>query len=163
MQTENLQSGFTLIELMMTLLVAGIVIGIGAPAFRDLMANSRMTTTTNDLIASISYARSEAVKRAQTVSVTAVGGDWLNGWTVVDQGGTPIRAFEAPSDSMAITVADDNGDDLTIFSFDSRGLLLNQGADSTISICDNRPDETGRQIQISPTGRPNLNRVFADC
>jgi type IV fimbrial biogenesis protein FimT len=164
MQTKNKQSGFTLVEIMVTLLVAGVVIGTAAPSFRDMIANSRLTTTTNNLIAAFSYARSEAIKRAQTVTIDAGADGWiLTGWRVRDQAGNTIREFEAPAATVQINAQDDSGDAVTILNFDSRGLLLNQAEEVFISICDDRPNEAGRRITISVTGRPQLNRVFTPC
>lgn len=160
MQSENIQSGFTLVEVVVTLAVAGIIIGMAIPSFRELIANSRLTTTTNNLVASISYARSEAIKRAQTVTVVAMGAGWDDGWNVLDQAGATIRTFEAPADTIQIVAVDANANNMTTLRFDGRGLLLNQAGGATISICDDRMGETGRQIQISATGRPNLDRQF---
>jgi type IV fimbrial biogenesis protein FimT len=156
MQTQNPQSGFTVIELMATVMVAGILVAIAIPSFRDLITTSRMITTTNELIASFAYARSEAVRRAETVRVVANGGDWANGWNVIDQAGTLIRTFDPPAESVGIDAAG-----LDTFSFDSRGLLENLNATATVSLCDSSGHlNTGREIEISVTGRPKLNREF---
>lgn len=163
MNTGNHQSGFTIIELMMTLVVAAIILALAAPSFRDFIANNRLTTTTNNFITAISFARSEAVKRANVVRVVAVspssGNEWGGGWQVVDNGGNVIRLFQ--SDSSIITMDDAGG--VSTLTFDSRGFLSSLAAGTTISICDNRDGETGRQLTISATGRPQLNRQFNGC
>jgi type IV fimbrial biogenesis protein FimT len=47
----------------MTLLVAGILLGIGVPNVMEFQRNGRMTAAANDLITAITLARNEAVKR----------------------------------------------------------------------------------------------------
>ncbi|MCZ6761931.1 MAG: prepilin-type N-terminal cleavage/methylation domain-containing protein, partial [Gammaproteobacteria bacterium] len=54
--------GFTLLELMITLLIAGIILSIGVPSFRGVMQNQRMTTATNEMVMSLNLAKSEAIK-----------------------------------------------------------------------------------------------------
>jgi len=65
------QTGFNLLELMVTLLVAGILLGIGVPNFMEFQRNSAMTSAANDLISVIYMARGEAVKRQVTVTLCA--------------------------------------------------------------------------------------------
>ncbi len=77
--------GFTLIELMVALAVAGIVLVVGLPGLKSLIQNNRLTTSTNHLVGSLYLARAEAVARNQPVSVCAndpVTGDWSRGWFV---------------------------------------------------------------------------------
>lgn len=162
MQTGKHQSGFTVVELMTTLMIAAIILSLAAPSFRDYVANSRLTTTTNDFVTAISFARSEAVRSANTVRIVAVSpssaNEWGAGWQVVDSGGNVLRVFQG--DPATVTM---DSDDISTLSFDSRGFLTNLAADTAISICDNRDDETGRLITISVTGRPQLNRKYDGC
>jgi type IV fimbrial biogenesis protein FimT len=62
-------TGFTLVELMITIFLVGILLGIGVPNFRDFIRNSRITTAANDLLADLNLARSEAVKRRVPVTL----------------------------------------------------------------------------------------------
>ena len=64
-------NGFTLLELLVTIIIAGILFGIGIPAMGDFIRNSRMTATANDLVAAMHFARSEAIKRRSPVVVCA--------------------------------------------------------------------------------------------
>jgi type IV fimbrial biogenesis protein FimT len=66
---EKRTKGFTLMELMMTLAVIGVILGIAAPSFREFLLNNRITGAANDLHAAFQLARSEAIKRQQPVAV----------------------------------------------------------------------------------------------
>jgi len=63
------QSGITLLELMITMFIVGIVLGIGIPNMIEFQRNARMTAVANDMIASIAVARAEAVKRRAPVTI----------------------------------------------------------------------------------------------
>ena len=63
------QHGFTLWELLMTLLVAGILLGIGVPNVMEFQRNGAMTAAANDLVTGVLMARTEAVKRQAPVAV----------------------------------------------------------------------------------------------
>lgn len=90
------QNGFTLLELMVTILIIAIVTTLAVPAMSDLVKNNRLTSAVNDLIASTTLARSEAIKRRAPVTVCIsdnplaaapvcdanAGGQWETGWVV---------------------------------------------------------------------------------
>ena len=65
----NKHNGFTLIELMVTLLVAAIVLGVGIPAFSQFIATNQMAAAVNDVTSSLHLARTEAVKRRANVTI----------------------------------------------------------------------------------------------
>lgn len=62
-------SGFTLVELMITLAVAVILVTVAIPSFRDTLARNELITTTNAWVGAIAAARAEAVKRNQSVAL----------------------------------------------------------------------------------------------
>ncbi len=86
------QSGLTLVELMVTLAVAIVLLAVGVPTYRSMVANNAIVAQTNGLVSALNLARSEAVKRGGFVAVcpkasadvaeTDCGGngDWANGW-----------------------------------------------------------------------------------
>ena len=82
------QRGFTLTELMITLVVFAILLGIAIPSFESTIASSRLSAATNDLLGSLAHARSEAIRRGQRVTVCvsadgttcAANGGWGQGW-----------------------------------------------------------------------------------
>jgi type IV fimbrial biogenesis protein FimT len=87
------QHGFTLWELLMTLLVAGILLGIGVPNVMEFQRNGAMTSAANDLVTAVLMARTEAVKRQAPVS-----------WCLTD---TPLAA--TPTCSQAFVANSTRG------------------------------------------------------
>ena len=65
------QRGFTLMELMVVLAVVGVIMGLAVPNFSLYIRNSRLTGASNDLLAAVTMARSEAIKRQLPVGVCA--------------------------------------------------------------------------------------------
>lgn len=81
------KTGFTLVEMLVTLSIAAIVIVGSLPAFSHLYAQHRADTGLQLLLRSLALARSEAIKRSARVAI-AGNGRWEDGWdTFVDANG----------------------------------------------------------------------------
>jgi type IV fimbrial biogenesis protein FimT len=144
-----------LIELTTALAMAAILAMFAGPAFRDMIVSSQLTSATNNFITAVAYARSEAVKRSSIVRIDAIG-SWAGGWRVINSSdNSTLRNFDAPANTVAISAAPN----ITSFQFDGRGLLLGQAAGLVMTVC--HSGMTGRQISLSATGRPQLNRTYA--
>ena len=85
------QHGMTLVELMVTLAVAAILVSAALPSLSDMAANNRLSALNNQLVSSLNYARSEAVKRRYDVALcvrTSAGaacnasGGFESGWII---------------------------------------------------------------------------------
>lgn len=63
------QKGFTLAEVVITILILGILAAMAAPSFRDVIRSNRLTSGANAFLGALNYARSEAVNRNQRVVV----------------------------------------------------------------------------------------------
>jgi type IV fimbrial biogenesis protein FimT len=70
MNTES-DRGFTLLELMVTVMIVGILLTIGVPNFMEFQRNNAMTAAANDLISAVLLARTEAVKRQAPITLCA--------------------------------------------------------------------------------------------
>jgi type IV fimbrial biogenesis protein FimT len=81
--TRAAGSGFTLIELIITMVLIAIFLMIAVPGFLSFQRNAALAATTNTLLAAINAARSEAMKRGMYAMVVPVDGvAWANGWVV---------------------------------------------------------------------------------
>ena len=68
-------NGFTMVELMITLVVVAILAGLALPAFDGAFERSRASTEVNDLAKALSYGRLEAINRSQPVEVVPTDPD----------------------------------------------------------------------------------------
>jgi len=143
---KNRISGFTLIELMVTIAVLAILVTIALPNYRAFVLNSRMTAQANDFLASLQLTRSEAVKRNAAVTMSAQAGGWANGWRIADAGGNVLRVHPALEGASSL------GGDATI-TFQSNG----QAGATTFNLCN--PDTSiapGRDITVEVSGRATV-------
>lgn len=150
------ERGFTLVELMITILVGAILLGIAIPSFRTFIQNTRLSGEAGALVYSLTLARDEAVKRDASVEVCASSdgatctGTWSQGWIVC----TP-----APACTTVVQVAPAlaNGNTLaeqinaaTTLSFDTNGST---GTAYQFVLCDDRGAADGRDVEINLIGR----------
>ena len=68
-RTRTVQSGFTLLELIVTLAIGAILLAVAIPSMSTLIGGNAMSATVNTLVHALQSARSEAVKRSLPVGV----------------------------------------------------------------------------------------------
>ena len=89
----NTQTGFTLTELIVVIAIVAILMGIGVPSYKYVTTANRVSSEVNALLGDMQYARSEAIREGQTVTVCAANANgtdcagvgnttWQGGWIV---------------------------------------------------------------------------------
>lgn len=101
--------GFSLIELLVTMMVAAVLIGIAIPNFRVLILNNRLTTAANDVIAAVNVARMEAIKRNSSAQFCSNNADNNGTGTLGAACGTNAGAVIATASSAGVATASSVG------------------------------------------------------
>ena len=164
--------GFTLIELMITISILGILLGIGLPSFVTFINNNKITSEANDLIYSFHMARSEAIKRGTEVRIASMNGtSWADGWKVVaDLNGDSdyldtadiIMQWDPLDGGSALTVVATNAASSAYVSFNARGGMIPNNASFVFTLTPDDCDTVAsRIISITPTGRASVDH--GDC
>jgi type IV fimbrial biogenesis protein FimT len=160
------QCGITIIEIMVTLAIASVLIGLALPAFNAFVNQRTLTAQVNDFMVAIQYARSEAGRQGTNVGVRAIdasaaGNEWGPGWCVIvipnpaappacPNDGTALRAF-APLGSN--TLDGINGfDGVSALVFNPRGLMVAPTVAATFDLC-NPKEHVGREVSLNTIGR----------
>jgi type IV fimbrial biogenesis protein FimT len=181
--------GFTLLELMLTITVAAIILGLGIPNMVQFIRNSRLTSAANDLLVSIHVARTEAVKRRlptrvcfsadPTATLPACNGNGTQGWVSwvdtnndgdADTGEAIIGRHGAlPS---TLTLKTKPSGNAGYVAYRANGFSPPAADDLTgVVLCDARGNQAlyagtdisaARGVLIAATGRPRVTRSLAE-
>jgi type IV fimbrial biogenesis protein FimT len=133
-------AGFTLLELMIVISIAAILMSIGMPAFKYVTNSNRATSEINGLLGDMQFARGEAIREGQTVTICATangtscagaGSTWQTGWLVFSDtgtigviGGTDYVLKMQKSFSSTDTLTSDHTINLVTFSRDGFAMSL---------------------------------------
>jgi type IV fimbrial biogenesis protein FimT len=169
-QTE-FSTGFTLIELIVTLSIAALLFGVAIPSFSSTITSSRLTATVNELVTALNFARSEAIKRGQKVIVRKTGENWEDGWQIfvdIDRSnlakqnvfntGTDIvlRVYSALPETYTLR-GDNNFMDFIRFQPDGSANNLGSFVLCNNSDRNNKPEtNTSKLVTVNFTGRVHI-------
>lgn len=168
--------GFTLIELMIAISVLAILLGIAVPSFNDATLSSKLGSYANNLVASASMARSEAIKRNAVVKLCASAdgascattGGWEQGWMVAcqttdnavcDGSGPNWIVFQRQQAFPAgFRIIETSGTTVRSMDFMPTGVGSTQ---ATFKICRGTPTvgTAQRAVTVSATGRASIART----
>ncbi|MDH4561489.1 GspH/FimT family pseudopilin [Pseudomonas sp. BN411] len=146
--------GFTLIELITALALVAILAVLAIPSFRGFIANQQVKTASYDLLVALNYARGEAIKRNETVTVQAVGGAWSGGWQVkatIDGTAVVLKEWDAQN---TISFSDTP----VSFAFLANGRISG-GVGASLSVCKRKA--TQRIVIVDMSGHASLKRSGA--
>lgn len=158
MRFRLVQQGFTLIELMVTIMVMAIILMVAVPSFNEATLGSKLGSLANNFVASVQLARSEAIKRNAAVTLCASSdgstctGAWKDGWIV--RAGTTVIYTQAPL-PRGFLLSESGG--ATSLVFQPTGV----GATSArLTLCRATPTvgSQKRTIDVSLTGRPSVTK-----
>jgi len=161
----RLNRGYSLYELLMTLTLATIIIGLGLPSFGAITARNRQHAEINALFHAIHVARKESIMRRRVVSlcpsVDAMscepGRDWSTGWLMFanHDADEPPRIDAGEPLLQAHTV----GENIKITA-NRRGFTLRatqkRATNGTIVVCDTAGRIAPKALVVSYTGRPRV-------
>ncbi|MBL8473333.1 MAG: GspH/FimT family pseudopilin [Rhodocyclaceae bacterium] len=145
--------GFTLVELMATLVVAGILVTMAVPALSNLLNNQRVKTASFDLYTALTYARSEAVKRNTDVKVAPNGTTWSSGWRVLDGSNTVLRSWSGVPSNLAVSEL--GNATIITYTHDGRMPVGTAQARFQIGAANSQQTVASRCIQVDLSGRPS--------
>lgn len=150
------QNGFTLVELIIVLAIAGMVMAFAVPAYRDFVARSMTQTTAGQFMRAAQTARTEAIRLGGSVTIcgqssaascAANTGSWSDGWRVytTTASGTSLLLSFTPEQTMIASAS------TASMTFAQSGRV-NGGSDFTITFStpDNRASST---ITVESYGR----------
>ncbi|MFZ1642727.1 MAG: GspH/FimT family pseudopilin [Candidatus Contendobacter sp.] len=173
-------AGFTLMELIITMVIAAIVVTIGVPSFREIINDNRLTSNANAFVGTLNLARSETIKRGVRVTVCksadgascTTSGGYEQGWIVfadpnnpgptnptVDAGEPIIRAYGALSGGLTLI---GNATVANYVSFVPAGVsqLIGGGFQAdTLTLCKSGYTTSARQLVLSRGGRVRVQKM----
>lgn len=147
----NRIKGFSLVEILVTLIVAGIMAMVALPQFNNVTANSYLVSQSNQLVSTLTFARSESIKLSRSVTVSSISGsvNWSDsGYRVYldnnndnsfNSGDLELRQIQNDSEKLLISA------DLNTLTFNPSGLV---SSTALFEVCDDRNAENGFQINL---------------
>lgn len=164
--------GFTLFELMLTLGLAAVLMGLAAPSISDFIRSSRISGASRELVVDFALARDEAVMRATRVTIctsqdmaTCTNSSWehgrlifVDGGVVGDIDGTDQVLVRTEAPGAGITASATGIAAANMVSFGINGRLTGTGV---IEVC--IEGQRQRQINLSRSGQAMLNRTDTAC
>lgn len=175
-------SGFTLLELLITLAVMAGILMVAIPNMADMSTATRIEAQANAFLSAVHLTRNEAIKRnarvvlckSDTGSSCSTDGGWESGWVVfhdvnnnaaLDAGEAVIQRKQALPPNMLLR---GKGPVSSYISYTSIGVTkLSSGAfqAGTLTLCTPSSDSgEARRIVINKTGRPRIeSATVASC
>ena len=181
------QTGITIVELLIVVIVAGLLAALAAPNLSQFVKNNARTTQVNSMVTALNFARGQAVSRNARVSICKSaafddcddidGGNFEDGWIVFTDAGE--RGTVDGTDEVLRVFQPDMGNSVTFIasndvigaiggvSYENSGLGSDMdpplssppvSQNTVFRYCDDRGASEARGIVITPSGYPRLAR-----
>jgi type IV fimbrial biogenesis protein FimT len=168
MRKKSEARGFSLYELMLTITLVALLLGLAIPSFGSIVANHRLKVEVNALFHAVHLARKGSIVRRRVITICPshngsdcqAGLDWSAGWIMfvnTDRDSPAVRDPDEPIlqhhpvDQNARIMSNRN-------SYTLRSTEL-RATNGTLVFCDRRGRTTARALVISYTGRPRVART----
>jgi type IV fimbrial biogenesis protein FimT len=160
-RSSSKSKGFTIIEVLITIAVAAILLGVAVPSLQNFTANSQVSAASNSILAGLNLARSTAVTSGEEVVIcpsadesTCAGNQWSKGWIVFDNAdgnGTLAEAEKIRVVSQSGNLTGSEYENSIVFEQDGTTTL---SGDIKIKVCFGDTDVTNqcREVTVTPFG-----------
>lgn len=180
------QTGFTTMELLTTVVLVGVLMAMAVPSFNRMVANNRIISQTNDLVGTLTFARSEAIRRNAPLTLCRVNASnsvacatdnaaWEH-WMLITPGGEVVRrgSFNTFGGSQQVTST--LAGESVVFSPNglarSGGALVGGSVDDegndtdahSFTVCSSRiSEENIRVLTLGSSSRIHTSRSNGTC
>ena len=165
-------NGFTLLELVATIALAALLLGLAVPAVSGWLQDGQRTADINGFVLAIQVARSEASKRGRSITVCATS-DWhgcsdfqrgtASGWMAfVNEDGTYPPGRSEEEVLLFAHAAEMRGRIGANRAYFELRPPFRRSVNGTVVFCDARGAPAARAVIVSYTGRPRVAAVDAD-
>ena len=169
--------GFTLYELLITIVLIALITGLAIPSFSSTIARQRQRVEIDALFHAIHLARKESIMRRKVVSLCpsndgencSPSRNWSSGWLMFENNDRDSPPRIDPGESI---LARHRGDDQVRISANRKGFTLRatflRATNGTLVFCDRKNRIVPRALVVSYTGRPRIavhttNRELYSC
>ncbi len=163
--------GFSLLELLVTVLLAGLLLSVAVPSFADFLARNRQAAEVNALFHALYLARKESIRRRQVVALCPSpdgvkcepSRDWSSGWLMFENSDRDSPPRNDPGEPVILVHTVDPGVRIEANrrGFTSRGVRK-RATNGTFIVCDRASRVPAKALVVSYTGRPRVARKRRD-
>ena len=172
----TLKNGFTLVELMVTLVIAMILITVGVPSFTDMYQGYRAESEIRKVQQYLMFARSQAVNYGARVTIcpisgTTCGTDWQQGFSIfIDNGAAgTIDTTNGVTDPIIRQVDAFNTKDFVTYAgnsitFTADGLISSNSTTGTFAYCPgSTTSKNSKGVEVSSSGKARFSDAAISC